>query len=240
MKKYRRRIVSIIILLAMFFVAAALYVEDYYRADDSVYSYLEENSAYSVAAMEDAYVLMPENPIAGIIFYPGAKVEYSAYLPLMGELAKEGIACVLLKMPFNLAMFDIDGAEDYIDLFPQVASWYLMGHSLGGSMAAINFYNNYEEYSGIILLASYSTKDLSDLGARALTIYGSEDEVLNKESFEKYQSNLPTDFTKVVIDGGCHSYFANYGLQDGDGKPTISREEQISLSVSTILDFIKN
>ena len=41
-----------------------------------------------------------------------------------------------------------------------------------------------------------------------------------------------------MIDGGCHAYFGMYGTQDGDGKPTISNEEQIVLTVENIIKMM--
>ena len=44
--------------------------------------------------------------MAGFIFYPGGKVGYTAYAPLILALAEQDILCVLLEMPFNLAVLD--------------------------------------------------------------------------------------------------------------------------------------
>ena len=49
--------------------------------------------------------------MAGFIFYPGGKVGYTAYAPLMLALAEQDILCVLLEMPFNLAVLDSSAAE---------------------------------------------------------------------------------------------------------------------------------
>lgn len=35
----------------------------------------------------------------GLIFYPGAKVEETAYAPVMDGLAQQGIFCVTVKLP---------------------------------------------------------------------------------------------------------------------------------------------
>ncbi|MCF0206701.1 MAG: alpha/beta hydrolase, partial [Bacteroidales bacterium] len=40
---------------------------------------------------------------------------------------------------------------------------------------------------------------------------------------------------ELVIEGGCHSYFGWYGMQDGDGEPSISRDEQINRTVDFLL-----
>ncbi len=73
---------------------------------------------------------------AGLIFYPGGKVEYTAYQPLMAACAERDILCVLVEMPFNLAVFDINAADGIQEQYPEVGHWYIGGHSLGGSMAA--------------------------------------------------------------------------------------------------------
>lgn len=74
----------------------------------------------------------------------------------------------------------------------------------------------------------------------ALSIYGSEDRVLNKEKYEQNKSNLPDDYSETVIDGGCHAFFGVYGNQDGDGTPTITNEEQIQLTAEKIAAFAEN
>ena len=89
-----------------------------------------------------------------------------------------------------------------------------------------------------MLLGAYSTKDLSQSGVPVLSIYGSNDAVMNKEKYEDCLSNLPPDFTELVIDGGCHAYFGAYGEQRKDGAPTISREEQIYISAGYIYTFV--
>ena len=175
----------------------------------------------------------------GFIFYPGGKVEYTAYTALMRELVANGVFCVLVKMPFNLAVLDMDAAEGIQEKYPEIDSWYIGGHSLGGSMAAAYLGDNAEEYEGLVLLGSYSTEDLSDDDVTVLSIYGSEDKVLNAAKYDKNKSNLPENFTEVVIDGGCHAYFGMYGEQDGDGTASISNEEQVYLTANYVIEFMK-
>ena len=106
-------------------------------------------------------------------------------------------------------------------------------------MAASYLSKNVGDYEGLILLGSYSTADLSDTEIDVLSIFGSEDKVMNREKYDKNKSNLPDDLTEIVIDGGCHAYFGMYGTQDGDGIPTISNEQQILLTASAIADMVK-
>lgn len=47
-----------------------------------------------------------------LIFYPGAKVEYTAYVPMFYTLAQQGVDCFVVKMPGNLAAFGMNKAEE--------------------------------------------------------------------------------------------------------------------------------
>jgi hypothetical protein len=94
-----------------------------------------------------------------LIFYPGGKVQYEAYAPLLERLSENGIFCVLVHMPANLAVFDVNAADDIREMYPDIENWYI----------------------------------------------------------------------------GGHSYFGSYGMQEGDGEPTITREEQMAQNVEAIL-----
>lgn len=72
---------------------------------------------------------------AGLLFYLGGKVEYTAYSPLMRACAEQGILCVLVKMPCNLAILDMNAADGIAVQYPEIEDWYIGGHSLGGAMA---------------------------------------------------------------------------------------------------------
>lgn len=232
-------IASIVAVLAILTAICAGYLGDYYKADQEAIQSFASLQAVSVETMDDeTTVFMPENPTKGFIFYPGGKVESSAYQPLMAACAEQGVLCVLMEMPFNLAVLDINAADGIQEQFPEIKDWYIGGHSLGGSMAASYLEDHIDDYKGLILLGSYSTADLSNTGLNVLSIYGSEDMVMNHEKYDKNKSNLPSDFTEVVIDGGCHAYFGMYGAQDGDGTPTISNDEQIHLTVEHIMRVI--
>ena len=174
-----------------------------------------------------------------IIFYPGGFVNYEAYLPLMVEIAKKNIKCFLVQMPSDLAIFYINAADRYFVNYPEVKNWYIGGHSLGGAMAAKYISENSSKCKGLILLAAYSTEDLTGSGLKVLSLYGSNDGVLNKENYNKYLSNLPSDATEHIIQGGNHSQFASYGFQKGDGTAEISAQEQWQEAASYIEELCK-
>lgn len=226
---------SIVLVLAIIAGVCASYIGDYYRTDhDAIEAFAPMNSVSAELLDDGTLVFKPENPTKGFVFYPGGKVEYTAYQPLMAACAQRGILCILVEMPFNLAVLDINAADGIQEQHPEIEKWYIGGHSLGGSMAASYLADHIDDYDGLILLGSYSTADLSETDLDVLLVYGSEDKVMNHVKYDENKSNLPSNMIEVVIDGGCHAYFGMYGTQDGDGKPTISNEEQIFLTAEHI------
>ena len=234
--KFFRLVLAGVIIL---FLACGIYLNDYYHADmDAIEAFTVEHSVEMRSDAEGNLVFEPERATAGFIFYPGGKVEYTAYIPLMKALASEGVLSVLVEMPFHLAVLDIDAAEGIREQYPQVEHWYIGGHSLGGSMAAAYLAEEADDFEGLILLGSYSATDLSETDLSVVSIYGSEDLVMNREKYEENKANLPDEFSEVILDGGCHAYFGMYGAQEGDGIPEISNEEQIALTVDAISEMV--
>ena len=225
--------------LAAGLVACGIYLSDYYHTDTAaVDAFAPANEVAQATLTDDTMVFAPEDAKTGLIFYPGGKVEYTAYQPLMEALAAEEIFCVLVEMPFHLAVFDMNAADGIREQYPEIEDWYLGGHSLGGSMAAAYLADHADDFEGLILLGSYSTADLSNTELKVLSVYGSEDGVLNRENYEENRGNLPDDFTEIVIDGGCHAYFGMYGAQEGDGVPRITNTEQILQAAAKIKDWM--
>lgn len=239
MKKLKKIIIVITGLVAAAVLAVGLYAADYYRADETAAKALQNNDTVKVEYIgDDAVSFCPENAHSGLIFYPGGKVEYTAYAPFLNALAQNGILSVVVKMPLNLAVLDINAADGIQQSFPHIAQWYMGGHSLGGSMAASYIADNSDEYKGLILLASYSTADLSSTEIDVISIYGTEDMVLNMESYKENYSNLPDDTTEIIIEDGCHAYFGSYGEQDGDGVPKITPQQQWDFAANAIAEWI--
>lgn len=235
-KKISIIIISIVFVIMILATICAIYLGDFYHADmEAIEAYTPPNAVEMQFPEDDSIVFAPEGATTGFIFYPGGKVEYTAYIPLMKALASEGILCVLVEMPFHLAVLDVNAADGIQEQYPYIDNWYIGGHSLGGSMAAAYLSEHTDAYKGLILLGSYSATDLSEADVEVLSIYGSEDRVMNREKYEASKTNLPADFSEVIIDGGCHAYFGMYGAQDGDGMPSITNEEQINLTAEEII-----
>lgn len=231
--------IAVVLCLVLTVGACAIYVSDYYRADIGMIEAFTAGESVEKTVVSDGVLAYGSAESAtGFIFYPGGKVEYTAYEPLMYILASKGIFCVLIEMPFNLAVLDVNAADGICELYPDVEYWYIGGHSLGGSMAASYLSKHSKDFRGLVLLAAYSTADLTETDLAVLSVFGSEDNVMNREKYDKYKSNFPLDATEIEIDGACHAYFGMYGKQDGDGEATLTPNEQISITADYINDFI--
>lgn len=241
MKKKVKIIRILFVCLVLIITTCAVYINDYYKADQQAIEVFAVQEDIALLELNNSTLaFIPEEPKAGLIFYPGGKVEYTSYVPLMKVLATKGIQTILVEMPFNLAVFDIDAASGIQEQYPNIETWYIGGHSLGGSMAASYLLDNVDDYEGLILLGSYAIADLSQTDLHVLSIYGSEDRVLNRDNYNESISNLPLTYQEIIIEGGCHAYFGMYGAQEGDGMPTISNIEQINMTADIITEFVNN
>lgn len=233
-KKFKKRVriaaIAAAVMVAVFAASFYVYTLDYYRADTYAVNVIQADSAH-VKRADSVTIFYPEgseNKEVGLIFYPGGKVEADAYAPLLYRLSQKGITCVLVRMPFNLAVFDVNAADRVYGLLPEIKSWYIGGHSLGGAMASSYAVKNEAKVKGVVLLGAYPT---GKYDVPNLVVYGSEDGVLDRTKLADVNDVL-------VIDGGNHAYFGNYGEQKGDGTARITREEQQTVAADAIADFI--
>lgn len=230
-KKYKILIwlaVCAVLLFTIVRTAFTGYVSDYVAA-------LSYEPAVAVTETEDYLTYGSEESGTGFVFYPGAKVEEEAYAPVMEGLAKSGIFCVVVRMPYHLAVLKPDAAAEVTASFPETTEWYVGGHSLGGAMAAGYAAEHADDFSGLILLAAYPTKEVS--GLPVLSVRGDCDGVLNREKYDR-SIGLAERLTERVIEGGNHAGFGNYGAQKGDQKAQITKEEQWQMTIDYILNFV--
>ena len=247
----RRKALLAVFLSILLLSAGSLgYLETYYRATDAAEEYLKEEAGQRPANLPnnaDASAVLVQKTDGGcfldgpgesfaIILYGGAKVEETAYAPLLYRLAQRGVDCFLVKAPFRFA-FMAAGAADRIMEEHEYRSWYLAGHSMGGVVTSSIAAKHPDTISGLILLASYPNNKLPD-GIRLLSIYGSEDGCLDRKVYGESRKNYPADTQETVIEGGNHAQFGDYGLQKGDGTALISSEAQWDETADTIMNWI--
>ena len=220
----------IMIAIAVLFVLVFAYFGNYYHAKSDSYSF----DGVKISSGDD-YVLydgVGENDL--LVFYPGAKVEFTAYAPLLGELASRGIDCIAVRMPLNFALFNKDAFSDAKSAFGDYVHYYIGGHSMGGAMAAVYASEHTNELDGLVLLAAYPTQALSN-DLKVLEIYGSNDKVLNRKKLTAGDRYLPSDAVVFEISGGNHAQFGDYGVQNGDGVATVLPDYQRKVTVNLIV-----
>ena len=215
-------------------LAFFLYASVYYAADASAADAMQSDSVVAVEKTDTGWLFDGPADEKVLIFYPGAKVDETAYAPLLHRLAEEEMDVYLVKMPLHFAFLGINKAGEIMD-HSDYDRYYVGGHSLGGAMAAEYAAEHESDLAGIILFAAYPTKKTN---LDTLLIYGSEDGVLNMQCVEGASDLVSGRFQEIVIDGGNHALFGNYGEQKGDGQAQISGEEQQEQVVLAVREFV--
>ena len=225
---------GIILFIIIFFGGFFVYAQFYYHAEKTATDYINGTEDVNVTKTSNGLFLDGYGNDTAVIFYPGAKVEYTSYLPLFVNLSSQGVDCYLVEMPFNLAFFGIDSADDIIEN-SNYTHYFMAGHSLGGAMASSYVNKTDNKIDGLIYLSSHSSVGVE---VPVLSIRGTNDGVINLTSYQKAKSSMYDNFTEVLILGGNHAQFGYYGNQSGDGHANITAESQQGQSVDAILKFI--
>ena len=174
-----------------------------------------------------------------VIFYPGAAVPPEAYLPVWAPVvADTGVSVFVPEMPLRLAVLGRSRADAVIEANPEVATWWLGGHSLGGAMAG-----SYagaqppDELRGLILWGAYVTEG-ADLRARddltVLSVSGSRDGLSTPQDIAERRELLPADARMEELAGVNHAQFGRYGPQSGDGTPTVTDDRATRLIADAV------
>lgn len=237
LKRFFLGVLIVLIVFSAGFVGWALFP---LGPAESALEAMQSNSSVAVETYQSGTVFRPRDKEVktGFIFYPGGRVDYRSYAPILRSMAQSGFLVVLVPMPLSLAVFNPDKADDVLAEFPEMQTWVLGGHSLGGAMAARYCFTHPGKIQGLILWASYpaDTDSLADQNLAVLSIYGSEDGQVKK--IENSGILLPTDTAWMKIEGGNHAQFGDYGLQPGDGQARISPQSQWDAVLSASVEFL--
>lgn len=240
------RIVAIAVggALALAIVAGLVWAGTPYRAEADGLAAARADARITVADESDVLVLQPTDEAAttlegqGIVFFAGARVDAAAYVATFREVAAAGATIVLVRPTLNLAIVDLRPLSTFTDAAPDVESWSVGGHSMGGVRACTDAED--DAVQALVLLASYCS--LGDLSGRddltALSITGSRDGVLREEAADDARDLLPGDATFVELEGVNHAQFGDYGAQPGDDEATVSDAEAHAEIAATIVDAL--
>lgn len=181
-------------------------------------------------------------PTAGFLMYPGGRIQPEAYAPLGRGVAEAGYLAVIIPVPMQLAIIDIEVATPVIEAHPEIESWVVAGHSLGGLAASSYALRHPDVINGLVLLASLPAPGAEALAdydhLQTATIYATNDGLLTPEEIESSLENLPENTQLVSIEGGNHAQFGWYGEQTDDGEASISYEEQQAQVLDIVLSIM--
>ncbi|MDE0546633.1 alpha/beta hydrolase [Microbacterium sp. C7(2022)] len=187
-----------------------------------------------------------------VFFQPGALVDPRAYAAVLRPLAEAGHRVVITKQPFGIAFFALGAFDATRTQYGDVNGWVIGGHSLGGTVAAIQADGadgngggsdtDAAPAVGLLFFASYPAGDISDtLVVPVESISGSRDGLATPEKIDASRADLPADTNFTVIEGGSHAQFGDYGPQVGDNEPEISDDDargQISAASVAFVDAL--
>jgi len=229
---FKKAAVVLLAIMILIITAFFIYTSIYYKADDVAVNALNQDINSGRAKEEKQYILLSSKTQTdtALIFYPGGKVEAAAYYPLLSKISSQGITCILVKMPFHLAVFNPAAADKIMQDIPDIKNWYIGGHSLGGAMASSYMASHPDSLNGLILLGAYPYGDIDT--QKALILYGTMDGVLSRGKIKGSANVIP-------IEGGNHAGFGNYGSQNGDGTALIPGEDQQEIASKAIVEFIQ-
>lgn len=178
---------------------------------------------------------------AGLILYPGARVDNRAYAGLAARVAAAGYFTEVLAVPGGMALIAPGKAAAVMDAHPEIERWIVAGHSLGGTAAARFVFRNPGRAAGLLLLAAYSAPgdDLSAAPVACTSVRATVDTVLNADRFEAGKARLPAATRYVDMEGGNHAGFGDYGPQAGDGVATLSRDQQLDAVAALAIAMLR-
>ena len=176
MKIFRRLLIGILVIVLIGVIGLVGWATfSAQEATERAVAVLQDNG---VQREDGQLVFRPSFPTdRGLIYYPGGLVDPEAYAVTAQGIADAGYMVEIPKMPLNLAFTGINRASGIQADYPEIESWVIGGHSLGGAMAAEYAKNNVDSLDGLIMFASYpaNNEDFVDFPIPILTIVGSRD-----------------------------------------------------------------
>ncbi len=176
----------------------------------------------------------------GFIFYPGGRVDPQGYAGLMRTIAENGYLVVVPTMPINMAIFNVNVANEIIAAHPEIAQWVIGGHSVGGTSATLYVAAHPDQMAGLAIWSSYPAdkSDISSLDISVILLYGGNELDVTDESVGARKHLLPPDTLYIKIEGGDHHQFGAYQLTTEADLATVSRAAQHAQITAAMLELL--
>jgi hypothetical protein len=185
-----------------------------------------------------AFTPVGRSSTTGLIVYPGARVPAAGYAPTARAIAAAGYPVYIAEPPLDLAILDGSAAADIQAAHPEVTTWVLAGHSLGGVTAAGYAADHPDAVGGLALWASYPSGDISGADLVTSSIYGTLDAGAERMTSTETRAKLPASTTFVPIEGGNHEQMGWYTGQPNDPPAAITRAAQQAQLVAATLEVL--
>jgi len=238
---------GLLLVVAVGWVAAMVWLRPFAALQPALTA-MRSDGAVTVTESATRIVLAPAagggpTSTTGVFFQPGARVDARAYAAVLRPLAGAGHPVVIAKQPLGIAFLALSAFDGARSALPEVQRWVVGGHSLGGTVAAMQAdaadADRTAPAVGLLLYASYPAGDVrGSLTAAVESVSGSKDGLATPAKIQASRADLPADATFTVIEGGSHAQFGAYGDQPGDGIPTITDEQARRLITAASLRFV--
>ena len=232
-------LVIVLVLTTAFSISAGADSED--TRTGKAYAFEVETIDVNTGYPFDAVIYKPVGyePTVGVVFYAGAPVDYRDYGTLLRGIASAGYLVISPEFPMDMATLNIIAGEEYMKQYPQVRTWFLSGHSHGGLAASMEAEHNADLFRGLILFDSQTAVPVLKENYPVLAFHATNDWACPWYQYQIVCSSMwMTDLNKIIIEGGNHAQFGDYGVQSNDGPATITKERQLEIAIQGVLDFI--
>lgn len=227
-----RRVLGVVAAaLALVWIAGLAWLRPFPAVEPAVTAMVSDSSVLVEESPTQIQLTPTSGPASiGVVFQPGARVDARAYAAILRPLAEAGYEVLIPKQPLGIPFLSMGAFEAARDANPQIERWVVGGHSLGGTIAAMDAEAHDTDVvapvAGLMLYASYPASDMrTTLTGEVISILGTNDGLATPARIGESQSDLPESAEFVPVEGAVHSFFGDYGPQPGDGTPTISHDD---------------
>lgn len=216
--------------------------QNQYDALNSAYKYISL-MGYNAPVLQNGYwTLNSTGASNAVVFFPGAKIDSRAYIPLMDRVRNAGYDVHIVIA----AMGSAGTAPETMDRFNRVLAEHgpyekisVMGHSAGGTGAYNALLLNKPNVKGLFSVAG-GTGSLLGRTEKMGLIYGTLDGLFGGNAAGQI-AKMPADTVVTLIPGGNHHQDASYDFLDfGDNLATICREAQHDIIFNAMISHLES